>query len=204
MLHGPWLDFSALVIRPGPQAGSTEAQRGRPGNAFDRHSRIAMMAAAMAAYETRVVRLAAVLAVFAAALIAIAPAAAWPGPPRTPAPHVKGASGPPAAWLETRTRSVWLAFSGYCWKTTCADFPPPQSRTNLPIVRVRRGALVRVHFAFTPSEVHATTFAGTTLRHSALRPARTTGWRPMRAGVVSFDARGASGSASYLVRVRIG
>jgi hypothetical protein len=37
-----------------------------------------------------------------------------------------------------------------------------------------------------------------------LRPARTTGWRPPSAGVVSFDVRGTSGSASYLVRVRIG
>jgi hypothetical protein len=171
---------------------------------LDRHPRIAMMLAVMTASKTVQVRAAVVLAVFAGALGAAAPAAAWPGPPRTAAPHVKGASGPPAAWLETRTRSVWLAFSGYCWKTTCADFPPPQSRTNLPVVRVRRGALVRVHFAFTPSEVHATTFAGTTLSHAALRPARTTGWRPPRAGVVSFDVRGASGSASYLVRVRIG
>jgi hypothetical protein len=163
-----------------------------------------MMLGVMTASKTVQVGVAVVLVVFAGALGAAAPAAAWPGPPRTAAPHVKGASGPPAAWLETRTRSVWLAFSGYCWKTTCADFPPPQSRTNLPVVRVRRGALVRVHFAFTPSEVHATTFAGTTLRHAALRPARTTGWRPPRAGIVSFDVRGTSGSASYLVRVRIG
>jgi hypothetical protein len=163
-----------------------------------------MMLAVMTKCKTMQVRATVVLAMLAGALGAAGPAAAWPGPPRTAAPHVKGASGPPAAWLETRTRSVWLAFSGYCWKTTCADFPPPQSRTNLPVVRVRRGALVRVHFAFPPSEVHATTFAGTTLRHAALRPARTTGWRPRRAGVVSFDVRGTSGSASYLVRVRIG
>jgi hypothetical protein len=162
-----------------------------------------MMLALMTASQRMQVRAAVVLVVFAGTLVAAAPAAGWPGPPRTAAPHVKGASGPPAAWLETRARSVWLAFSGYCWKTTCADFPPPQSRTNLPVVRVRRGALVRVHFAFTPSEVHATTFAATTFRHAALRPARTTGWRPTRAGVVSFDVRAPSGSASYLVRVRI-
>jgi VanZ family protein len=115
---------------------------------FDRDSGIAMMLALMTASQRMQVRAAVVLVVFAGTLVAAAPAAGWPGPPRTAAPHVKGASGPPAAWLETRARSVWLAFSGYCWKTTCADFPPPQSRTNLPVVRVRRGALVRVHFAF--------------------------------------------------------
>ena len=39
---------------------------------------------------------------------------------------------------------------------------------NLPVVGVRRGAIVRMHASFLPSEVHATTFAGTTLRHAHL------------------------------------
>jgi hypothetical protein len=73
---------------------------------LERHSRVAMMLAVMTAYKTMQVRASVVLAVFAAALGAAAAAAAWPGPPRTAAPHVKGTSGPPAAWLETeRTRS---------------------------------------------------------------------------------------------------
>jgi hypothetical protein len=114
----------------------------------------------------------------------------------------KGAAGPPPAWLETQTRSLWLAFSSF-WKTTCADYLPPQSRIDLPVVRIRRGAIVRVHFAFAPRQVHATTFVATTLKHATLRPARIVSWRPTRTGVVSFDARGAAGSASYVVRVRV-
>jgi hypothetical protein len=61
---------------------------------LDRHSRIAMMLAVMTASKTVQVRAAVVLAVFAGALGASAPAAAWPGPPRTTAPHVKGRERP--------------------------------------------------------------------------------------------------------------
>jgi hypothetical protein len=127
----------------------------------------------------------------------------WPGPPAAAPPRVEGAAGPPPAWLETRTRSLWLAFSSFCWKTACADYLPPQSRTDLPVIGVRRGAMVRVHFAFAPRQVHATTFAGTTLKHVTLRPGRIVTWRPTLTGVVSFDMRSAAGSASYVVRVRI-
>ena len=127
----------------------------------------------------------------------------WPGPPAAPAPRVKGAAGPPPAWFETRTRSLWLAFSSFCWKTACADYLPPQSRTDLPVIAVRRGAMVRVHFAFAPRQVHATIFVGTTLKHVTLRPGRIVTWRPTLTGVVSFDVRSAAGSASYVVRVRI-
>jgi hypothetical protein len=99
---------------------------------------------------------------------------------------------------------LWLAFSSFCWKTACVDYLPPQSRTDLPLVRVRRGEPVRVHFAFNPNEVHATTFVGTTLKHVALRPGRVVSWAPLRGGVVSFDVRAAPGSASYLVRLSVG
>ena len=148
-------------------------------------------------------RLGLIAALAVGAPAAGAKAAAWPGPPATKPPDVKGAAGPPPAWLETRTRSLWLAFSSFCWKTTCADYLPPQSRTDLPVVAVRRGAMVRVHFAFAPSQVHATTFVGTTLEHATLRPARTVAWRPTLTGVVTFDVRAASGSASYVARVRV-
>jgi len=130
-------------------------------------------------------------------------AADWPGPPVAAAPRVKGAAGPPPAWLETRTRSLWLAYSSFCWKTTCADYLPPQSRTDLPVIAVHRGAMVRVHFAFAPRQVHATTFVGTTLKHAILAPGRIVTWRPRLTGVVSFDVRGAAGSASYAFRVRV-
>ncbi len=62
---------------------------------------------------------------------------------------------------------------------------------------------MRVHFAFVPREVHATTFVGTKLKHATLRPERTVTWQPTLTGVVSFDARGPAGSASYVVRVRV-
>jgi hypothetical protein len=129
-------------------------------------------------------------------------AATWPGRPVAKPPKLSQ-SGPPPAWIETHTKSSWLAFSSYCWKTTCADYVPPQSRTDLPIVVVRRGARVRIHFAITPSQVHATTFVGTKLKHVTLQRTRTVSWTPTLTGVVSFDVRGASGSASYVARVRV-
>jgi hypothetical protein len=139
----------------------------------------------------------------AVVLSAAASAATWPGPPAAPPPRVQGTSGPPPAWLETRTRSLWLAFSSFCWRTVCADYLPPQSRTDLPVLRIRRGTLVRFHFAFAPTQLKVTTFVGTTSKRQPLAPARTVQWRPRQAGVVSFDTRGALGSASYVVRLRL-
>jgi hypothetical protein len=136
------------------------------------------------------------------AMSASAFAATWPGPPAAKPPKLSQ-SGPPPAWIETHTKSSWLAYSSYCWKTTCADYLPPQSRTDLPVVVVRRGATVRVHFAFAPTQVHVTTFVGTRLKHAIFRPVRTVNWRPTITGVVSFDLRGGSGSASYVARVRV-
>jgi hypothetical protein len=98
---------------------------------------------------------------------------------------------------------LWLAFSSFCWSTACADYVPPQSRTDLAGISVHRGATVRLHFAFAPRQVHATTFVGTTLKHVILRPGRIVSWRPPLTGVVSFDAASAAGSASYVVRVRV-
>jgi hypothetical protein len=129
-------------------------------------------------------------------------AATWPGPPAAKPPKLSQ-SGAPPAWIETHAKSSWLAYSSYCWKTTCVDYLPPQSRTDLPVIVVRRGATVRVHFASAPTQVHATTFLGMRLKHVTLRPARTVSWRPTITGVVSFDVRGGSGSASYVARVRV-
>jgi hypothetical protein len=78
-------------------------------------------------------------------------AATWPGPPRSAAPRLQQ-QGPPPAWVETLSRSKWMAFSSYCWsvssgsvrKAVCADMIPPQSRNDLPTLTVRRGELLRI------------------------------------------------------------
>src|SRR6266508_6281823 len=94
------------------------------------------------------------LAIVASAAALGAPAAlAWPGRPpvRPPSPPADGA--PPPAWVETQTRSNWLAYGSYCWTPSdghaaCVDMIPPQSRPELPTVRVARGSTVRIHLAF--------------------------------------------------------
>jgi hypothetical protein len=145
-------------------------------------------------------------AVGAAGLVAASSSAAPPGPP----PKVKDAkAAPPAAWLETPTSSSWLAFSSYCWrerstrKAVCVDMILPQSRQDLPSVRVRAGTTVRLHLGYKPREVHVTTFVGDTFTHKVLRPRRVTSWRPTVSGVVSFDVRAAEGSAAYVAQINV-
>lgn len=124
-------------------------------------------------------------------------------PPRDP-PVTKGVAGPPAAWIETAAGRSWLAFSTFCWKTACVDYLPPRSRTDLPLVRVKSATTAVIHFAFAARQVDATTFVGTTLKHEKLPPGRSVAWRPRWSGVVSFGVRGPAGSASYVLRVRVG
>jgi hypothetical protein len=147
-------------------------------------------------------------AVAALALGASATAAGWPGRPPRPSPAVAGAgAAPPPTWVESHSRSWWLAFSSYCWtasgRAACADFLPPQSRRDLPVVRVARGTTVRLHFGVVPSEVHATLFQGLSLKHVRLRPGAVVSWRPARSGVFSVDIRGSAGSASYVGRLQL-
>ena len=140
---------------------------------------------------------------------ASAAAAGWPGPPRSPAPRVTQ-QGPPPAWVETRTRTRWMAFSSYCWsaptgattrKAVCADMIPPQSRTDLPTLSVRRGEVVRIHLAYLPHGVHLTLYRAMSFKHFVLSPRRVLSWRAAGTGVAALDARAAAGTASYLVRV---
>jgi hypothetical protein len=78
---------------------------------------------------------------------------------------------------------------------------PPQSRQDLPTVRMRRGAILRIHLSFLPRAAHVTVFRGLTLEHYRLRPGRTLFWRARASGVVSVDVRAAGGSAAYLTRL---
>jgi hypothetical protein len=143
------------------------------------------------------------LAALAMALASIlhAPGAMWPGPSGARAPDT--GSGPPPAWVETHTRSLWLAQSSYCWRSgsrgICGDFPPPQYRTGIPTLRVHRGATVRIHFGFTPRSVSLSA-PGPAVR---LRAARVVEWRPAGSGLVSIFVLAARGDASYVVRVNL-
>jgi len=141
-------------------------------------------------------------------IVSSALAATWPGPPRTPPPRLHQ-QGPPPAWVETQSRSKWMAFSSYCWsvssgssrKAVCADMIPPQSRDDLPTLTVRPGQMLRIHLAYSPREAHVTLFQLSSFRHYALRPGRVLAWRVPGSGVVSVDTRAASGDAAYLVRL---
>jgi hypothetical protein len=152
----------------------------------------------------------AVLLIPAFAAVSSAVAAGWPGPPRTAAPRLDH-QGPPAAWVETASHSTWMAFSSYCWsapiatgrKAVCADMMPPQSRTDLPTLRARRGDLLRIHLRFSPREAHLTLFQQLRFRHYVLRTGRLLTWRVRNGGVVSIDVRTAAGDAAYLLRLRL-
>jgi hypothetical protein len=109
------------------------------------------------------------------------------------------ASGPPPAWIETATGDRWLAFSSFCWKTTCVDFLPPEMRPELPRLTVRRGESVRFHLGFVPRAVTVTA-GGKTARLAARRIAS---WRAPKGGIVVVNARGTGGSASYVARLTL-
>ena len=134
---------------------------------------------------------------------AAAAAASWPGQPATQPPKLKQ-PGPPPAWIETATRSRWLAYSSYCWKTTCADFLPPAGRTDLPLLRLTKGGTVRVHFAFLPRDARVTLITAHAGKRFALQAARIVKWRPPASGVAVIEAHATGGSASYVVRIAIG
>jgi hypothetical protein len=135
-----------------------------------------------------------------AALLIAAPVAATP--PGSPPPKVSGArTAPPPAWIElpADAPSRWLAYGSFCWKTTCADFLPPQMRPDLPRARVRVGSTVRFHLGFKPSKLRLELVGGA--RTWTLRPARVSSWRVARRGVVSLTAHAPGGDASYAIRL---
>jgi len=64
--------------------------------------------------------------------------------------------------------------------------------------------LLRLHLAFRPSSLSVRILNGAKVGKLVRLPARAiVDWRPGRAGVAVIDARGARGSASYLVRLTI-
>lgn len=146
-------------------------------------------------------RLRSFLAIAALAAVCVPAALAWPGRPASPAPKPATASGPPPAWAETATRSYWLAYAGYCWRTSCADYLPPASRPDLPTIVATRGAVLRLHFGFRPSRVTVTTLSGKTATRS-LPPGQVVSWRPTTAGVFTISLKGAPGTTGYAAKIR--
>src|SRR6266536_1712337 len=117
-----------------------------------------------------------VVATLAAAGLAVSIAGAaysWPGPPKSSPPRRE--HGPPAAWAESTRRSFWLAFGSYCWTTAgsavCVDMIPPQSRADIPAIRVLRGAVILIHLAFAPRDAHFSLIRRSAFKHNRLRSA---------------------------------
>ncbi len=145
-------------------------------------------------------RLLFLLFVVASALAAVLAAAAALAAPGAPPPNVAGTSGePPPAWLGAGGREQWLAYSSFCWATTCVDFLPPARRTDLPKVVARRGTRISIHLRFVPTWVRVRMLA--TGKTYGLVARRDTSWRVRGSGVVSVEVRAAKGTASYLARI---
>jgi hypothetical protein len=126
----------------------------------------------------------------------------WPGKPGSPPPSLgAGTKGPPPAWIESKTRSWWLAYSSYCWKTTCADFLPPQGRPDLPAISVRRGLPLRLHLGFRPRQLSISVNG----KQTRLAAAQVAQFKPSGSGIVIVSARPAAGGgdASYVARLRV-
>lgn len=110
--------------------------------------------------------------------------------------------GPPPAWVETVTASRWLAFSSYCWKTSCVDMLPPTTRPDLPQITIRPRQILRFHLGFTPQQAIATVLSGTSSSRFRLPRARTISWQAGKSGILTLELHAAAGSASYTIRVK--
>ena len=106
--------------------------------------------------------------------------------PKPPPPRVKGPvqNAPPPAWIETKGGDRWLAFSNYCWRTTCLDFIAPALRPEVPRIRVCRGETVRFHLGFGVRKLAVR--VGT--RTFPLAPSRVASWRVQGAGIAVLEA----------------
>ena len=97
---------------------------------------------------------------------------------------------------------MWLFYGTYCWKTTCVDLIPPETRPGLPVFAVLRGQKLRVHLGFAASSATASIDRRKlTVKLDASR--HIIAWSAGRAGILTISARASSGSASYVARLRI-
>jgi hypothetical protein len=144
----------------------------------------------------------AAVALVAALAIAVPAALAWPGPPKTPPPTPPLPIAPPPAWIETQAKSAWLFYGVYCWKTTCADLIPPETRPGLPIFTVARQQTLRVHLGFAATSATVSINKRKVAAKLDARK-RIISWSATRAGILTISARASAGSASYVARLRI-
>ena len=142
-------------------------------------------------------------ALAALALAVAAPAAlAWPGRPAAPPPKPSNPQGPPPAWIETQSKSAWLAYGSYCWKTACVDMIPPQTRPDLPVFGMKRGGTARVHLGFTAKSV-SVGVGRRVVRTTLDSTRRIVSWKATRGGILTVFAR-TEGDASYVARLQLG
>ena len=142
-----------------------------------------------------------------ATLVLVPVALGWPGRPSTSPPKPPNPGGPPAAWIETQSKSAWLAFGSYCWTTggvgACVDLIPPQSRPGLPVFRVKRGRTVRVHLGFGAKSASVSVGARV-VRTRLAASRRILSWSARRGGILTVFARPSAGDASYVAHLRLG
>jgi hypothetical protein len=140
------------------------------------------------------------LPLFVAGFGVVAGAAfAWAGLPSSPPPKPAQAAGPPAAWVESVSRSGWFDFGSYCWKTSCADYLPPATRPALREFRTPIGQILRIHLAFLPKTVSARMLPGK--RFQRISAGRIIRWRVQTYGIIELQVKGPGGSASYVLRL---
>lgn len=120
--------------------------------------------------------------------------------PASPAPTLEIA-GPPPAWIETESGSLWLAYATFCW-AGCADYRAPVcgDERRAPTIVVRRSEVVRFHLGFEPEGGVALRFfrGRKDVREIHLPSNRTPTWEVERGGPFWIDAaKTGTGSASY-------
>jgi hypothetical protein len=119
--------------------------------------------------------------------------------PSARAPRLPVQGGPPAAWVETRRSSRWLALSTFCGRTGCVDYVRHRcdgGATRGPMLLVDRGELVRLHLVRErPPRMLLLTFRGRRRYESSivLRSRVDPVWRAAEEGafeILALEARG--------------
>ena len=129
-------------------------------------------------------------------------ALAWPGRPTSRPPTTGTVGAPPPAWIETKTKAAWLLYGSYCWKTSCVDMIPPETRPGLAIFTVARGSIVRIHLGFAAKSA-SVDIDKKNVRATLDTTKRILSWTAGRGGILMASARATRGSASYVARLRI-
>jgi hypothetical protein len=139
----------------------------------------------------------ALLCLLAFAFAAIAWAAGSAGAPPEDPPVLKGHNDdPPPAYVVASRGSTWLAFSSYCWKSTCADFIPAVcADRGIPKLYLRRGEVIHFHLGFLPKS--KSVWISFKRGMQSLPAARTIAWRVRHGGFFSLGARVRVGSANF-------